>query len=98
MVLYHGREKSLWDKDHEDPEVDSTIPGEHRIRDDGFIWWQWRIPFRFAWAFFIDIGYCSEEVLELYSWREYRALDGVVDAETSHNIVKAELPEPKGVI
>lgn len=98
VLLYHGMKKSLWDKDHEDPEVDSTIPGEHKIRDDGFIWWQWRIPFRFAWAFFIDIEYCSEEVLELYSRPEYRALDGVIDAETCHKIVKAELPDPKGVV
>lgn len=98
VVLYHGRKKSLWDKDHEDPEVDSTIPGEHRIRDNGFIWWKWHIQFRFAWTFFVDIEYCSEEVLELYSRPEYQALGEVVDAETCHKIVKAELPDPKGVV
>lgn len=98
MVLYHGVEKVLWDKDHDDPGVDSTIPGEYRIRDDGCIWWQWRVPFRLAWVFLIDIEYCSEEVCELYSRPEYRAWDGVVDAETCHRIVQGELPDPKGVI
>lgn len=48
------------------------IPGE--LGDDSYVWWKWRIPFRYAYLFFNDLKHCDPEVVKLYSRHEFLLL------------------------
>lgn len=44
-VLHYSIRKSTWDEIHEEA-LDRKVPGNETLREDGRIWWKFRIPFK----------------------------------------------------
>ncbi|GKZ25309.1 hypothetical protein AbraIFM66951_002229 [Aspergillus brasiliensis] len=97
IVLHYGMKKSLWDYMHEyEPEAEVFADG--KLCDDGYIWWKWRVPFKYSYSFFIAIECCDFEVMQLFCRPEYRDSRGVVDYETCDKIIRREIRDPLGII
>lgn len=87
VVLHYGIRKSTWDEIHEEV-PDQEIPGNGMLREDGRIWWKFRIPFKHSYSFFTGLEHCDLEILELFCRPEHVGADGVVDTETCDKIIR----------
>lgn len=96
LLMYYATKKSYWDEMHEQPDVDASIPGHARVCEDGYIWWKWRVPFRFGFYFWNSITSCGMEALELYCRPEYLRADGSVDMDTCSKIIDGDIEDPMG--
>ncbi|KAI2815000.1 hypothetical protein CBS115989_7999 [Aspergillus niger] len=95
IVLHHGMKKSMWDDLHE-YEPEKEIFGKGKLCEDGYIWWKWRVPFKYSYSFFIAIEHCDFEVLELSCRPEHQDSRGIVDYETCWKIICGEIRDPLG--
>lgn len=93
IVLHYGMKKSTWDYMHEyEPEAEIFADG--KLCDDGYIWWKWRVPFKYSYSFYMSIECCDFEVMQLFCRPEYRDSRGLIDYETCDKIIRREIPDP----
>ena len=97
LVLHYGMKKTSWDEMHQ-YEPETTIPGTGTVCEDGYIWWKWRVPFKYTYSFYMTIEHCDVEVMKMFCRPEHVGPDGVVDYETGHKILCREIRDPLGLV
>ncbi|OJJ35948.1 hypothetical protein ASPWEDRAFT_51859 [Aspergillus wentii DTO 134E9] len=97
LAMHYGMKKSSWDELYGDI-PDMEIPVNGKVCDDGYIWFKWRVPFKYSFVFFITIEHSDEEVQQLFCRPEYLGPDWLVDYETCYKIIRREIRDPLGMV